>query len=70
MLSRRTLEMIVDDCMIKYARENNGAEGWAKDDIANAVYMHGGDQNDMYSAMIIGMEVCFGELDMPGHLIS
>ena len=65
MLSRRTLEMIVDDCMVKYAKENNGSQGWTKEDIINEVMRHGGEQKDVYSAMAIGMELCLGERAEP-----
>lgn len=63
MLTKRTLEMIVDDCMKMYARENNGERGWTKEDIENAVLRHGGEKNDVYAAMKIGMEVCLGECE-------
>ena len=65
MLPRRTLELIVDDCMKKFARENNGSEGWTKEDIQNAVLHHGGEQKDVYAAMAIGMELCLGEEPEP-----
>ena len=63
MLTKRTLELIVDDCMKRYARENDGIKGWAKEDIENAVFRNGGEQNDVYAAMVIGMEICFGDCD-------
>lgn len=70
MLPRRTLEMIVDDCMIKFAKENNGSEGWTKEDIENAVLEHGGEKNDVYAAMAIGMDVCLGGDKLPENMLS
>ncbi len=70
MLPRRTLEMIVDDCMVKFASENGGSTGWTKDDIINVVMNLDGDQNDVYAAMAIGMDVCFGRDEIEGHYLN
>lgn len=60
MLPRRTIEMIVDDCIKKYAREHDGSHGWSKEDIENMVLKHGGEQKDVYAAIAHGLEKCLG----------
>lgn len=60
MLTKETIEKIVNDCMQKYADENDGKPSWAKVDIENAVLELGGEQKDVYAAMAHGMERCLG----------
>ena len=61
MLTKEKIEVIVKDCMEKYAKENDGSQGWAKEDIQNAVLREGGDEKDVYEAMAVGFEKCTGE---------
>jgi hypothetical protein len=69
MLSKETIELIVNDCMAKFARENDGSNGWSKEDILNAVLLNGGEQKDVYAAMALGMEKCFGEPVLPARTL-
>lgn len=60
MLPRQTLEQIVDDCIKKYAKENNGSHGWSKEDIEKMVLKKGGKKADVYAALAHGIEKCLG----------
>ena len=58
MLRRETIELIVADCMEKYAKEHSGACGWDRVDIENAVLVYGGEKRDIYAAMGLAMDKC------------
>lgn len=59
MLNKETLNLIVASAMDKFAKENNGEKGWTKKDIENEIIFMSGTKEDLYSAMKIGMEICF-----------
>ena len=52
------IERITFEAMEKYARENGGATGWTKEDITNGVLKAGGEQEDVFRCMALGMELC------------
>ncbi len=58
MLSQEMIEGIVFDAMKKFSRENKGAVGWTKDDIAAGVFAAGGNMSDVYRGMALGMDLC------------
>jgi hypothetical protein len=70
MLTNKELENIVACAMNKFAQEEHGAEGWNKADIRKMIEQLGGDENDLYTAMAIGMDICMGATEKPRYLFS
>jgi hypothetical protein len=58
MLKRDIIEKITVEAMKKFSRENNGSVGWDKEDFINAVLAEGGEENDVYQCMALGMDLC------------
>ena len=58
MLPQETIEKIAFDAMKKYSEEHDGVQGWEKEDFQNAVLEAGGDQQDVWRAMALGMNLC------------
>lgn len=56
MLSELEQEVILEKVMVKFKEDNDGKEGFAKDDIINEVLLLGGDMIDVYKIMILGMD--------------
>ena len=54
-------KMILDEVMEKY-QKRYGEPGLMKADVDDLVYMLGGDKQDIYAVMIIGMEQLFGDV--------
>ena len=58
MLNQEEVEKIVFEVMGKYAKENGGANGWHKKAFIDAVLEVGGDMDDVYACMALGVETC------------
>lgn len=64
MLTKMQIENSVMRAMEKYEKEH-GQEGWPKADIWNTIQIFGGDQDDLYEAMALAMDLCLGKADRP-----
>lgn len=60
---------ILESAIAKYEREH-GEPGLAKDDIDNMVLERGGDIDDIYSVLMLGMEFFFGDAKKRGQILN
>ena len=70
MLNELELRAIVDEAIVRFAVVNDGVKGWRKEDLEKAVTERGGDKNDLYRAMELGFEACFGDILENDRLLS
>ena len=69
MLGKETLKMILTDAVAKF-REEHGEPGLAKADVETLVEEYGGDRNDFYRVMSMGMEVFIEGAEMPERILN
>ncbi|WP_027868867.1 hypothetical protein [Eubacterium sp. AB3007] len=58
MLTQERIEEALHLAMLKYAKENNGADGWRREDLEDEIASAGGEEIDLLHAMQLGMELC------------
>lgn len=58
MLSERELRAVVDEAIVHYAVTRD-AKGWSKAYIENRIAELGGDPDDFFNAVVLGMQICF-----------
>ena len=57
MLEEYQIKQILRDTF-NQSKEKHGGDGWAKEDIEEAIYDAGGSKDDFYTAMDMALEIC------------